>query len=139
MVDRYRIRAVVNLVTLATPVGLLLARLAGCPVQRGPRRLHVATGYRPRLPLAAAFTVGGVIFFRAESVPRSLSLLVHEERHATQWACCLGLIGFPVLYGGSALWSWAISGDHFSGNVFERRAGLAEGGYRPRGVRWRRS
>ncbi len=41
----------------------------------------------------------------------------------------------PVVYGVAAGWSWLRTGDVASGNVFEQRAGLAEGGYRERPLR----
>jgi hypothetical protein len=41
----------------------------------------------------------------------------------------------PVLYLAAAGWSWLRTGDFASRNVFERRAGLADGGYRERPVR----
>jgi hypothetical protein len=45
-----------------------------------------------------------------------------------QYAWCGGLVMLP-LYGGAALLSWALTGDFGARNVFERRAGLADGGY----------
>jgi hypothetical protein len=61
-------------------------------------------------------------------------LLDHEERHVTQYAWCGGPV-MPVLYLGAAGWSWLRTGDFASRNIFERRAGLADGGYRERPVR----
>lgn len=131
---RYRLRSAVNWLTLATPGGLALARLAHCHIARGPRGLWFATGYRPAFPRAAAFTVGSVIFLRTAAV-RPGPLLEHEERHTSQWAWCLGLLGFPALYAAATLLSWAVAGDRYSGNPFEVRAGLTSGGYPPRGPR----
>jgi hypothetical protein len=51
-----------------------------------------------------------------------------------QYAWCGGLVMLP-LYGGAALLSWALTGDFGARNVFERRAGLADGGYSAKGLR----
>jgi hypothetical protein len=61
-------------------------------------------------------------------------LLDHEERHVTQYAWCGGVL-MPIVYGAAAGWSWLRTGDFASRNVFERRAGLADGGYRERPLR----
>lgn len=65
----------------------------------GPRGLLFAFGYRRRLPVAAAFTIGSVILFRRglEDVQRFPELIGHEERHVTQYALCLGLPFLPLL------------------------------------------
>jgi hypothetical protein len=54
-------------------------------------------------------------------------LFAHEARHATQYACCGGPVMLP-LYRIAAGLSWALTGNLGSLNVFERRAGLADGG-----------
>jgi hypothetical protein len=147
---RPRLRQVVNVVTLATPLGLLLAHAGGgarCQsapdgsrgrrpaqdVPDTPEGLVVVTGYTWPLPPAPAFTVGNVIVLRRghEHLAGNPRLMAHEARHATQWAVCGGLPFLP-LYGLAAAWSRVRAGDAFSRNVFERRAGLADGGYRPR-------
>ena len=89
-----------------------------------------APGYRLRVPRAVAFTVGNVVLTRltADELAKRPRLLAHEARHATQWAWCLGPVFLP-LYVVAALWSRARTGDFATGNVFERRAGLADGGY----------
>ncbi len=135
---RTQARSIANWVTLATPLGLLISRVGGCRVRPGPRGLSVASGYRLAIPGARAFTVGNVIVVREERHLLQPQLFAHEERHASQWALCLGVIGFPPCYGLAALWSFLLTGDAHSRNVFERRAGLAAGGYRVRSVRWRR-
>jgi len=58
----------------------------------------------------------------------------HEARHATQFACCGGLVMIP-LYLAAAGVSWALTGDFGARNVFERRAGLADGGYQDKPLR----
>lgn len=126
-------RTVANWVNLSTPIGLALAIATRCSIRRGPNGLILALGYRPALPVAGAFTVGGVVFFRArfgrpEEHP---ALLAHEESHSSQYACCGGLPFIPLYFAGAA-WSWLRTGDPASRNPFERGAGLAAGGYRER-------
>ncbi|MCU0302363.1 MAG: hypothetical protein MUF35_12340 [Candidatus Nanopelagicales bacterium] len=136
-----RARQLVNLVNLSTPAGLLVARLGGAVPRRGRAGLVVARGYRLGFPPAPAFTLGNVVLVRREAPPGAdpiasipVPLLAHEERHATQYAMCGGVL-MPVLYLGAAAWSWVRTGDFGAANVFERRAGLADGGYRERPVR----
>jgi len=74
--------------------------------------------------------MGNVVLLRHERLLQRRRLLRHEERHATQWAWCLGIVGFPLLYGAASLWSLLRAGDYFSRNPFEVRAGLRDGGYR---------
>lgn len=136
MAGRFRLRAAVNWINLSTPAGLLLARFAAEPqVHRGPRGLWVARGYRWSVPPAPAFTLGSVVLLRSASragvdpvasIPAHL--LDHEERHATQYAFCGGIV-MPLAYLAGAGWSWLRTGDFASRNVFERRAGLVSGGY----------
>ncbi len=119
----------VNLVNLSTPLGLLAALTGRAQVSPGPDGLLLAKGFR--LPMKApALTVGNVVLIRVddEVLARRPRLLVHEARHATQYACCLGPVLLP-LYGAAALWSWLRCGDPSSYNAFEVRAGLADGGY----------
>ena len=121
----HRARQVVNVVNLSTLLGIAVAKASGARLQRGPDGLVLATGPRRRLLPASAFTMGNVVLV---AVPDpSADLLRHEARHASQWACCVLL--FLPLYWGAALWSLWRCGDHWSRNVFEQRAGLAEGGY----------
>ena len=141
MRTRHRIRAAANWLNLSTPAGLLLARVAGSPARRARDGLMVSHGYRLPVPPAPAFTLGNVVLLRAPAPARAdpigsirVPLLVHEERHATQYALCGGVV-MPVLYLGAAGWSWLRTGDFASRNVFERRAGLVDGGYRERPVR----
>jgi hypothetical protein len=136
---RWRLRQVVNVVNLATPLGLLLALAGRGSLRRGPDGLLVARGVR--LPATApALTIGNVVLVidrhGGDVLAGRPRLLVHEARHASQYACCLGLPMLP-LYGLAAAWSWLRCRDPSSYNVFEVRAGLADGGYadkRPRQV-----
>lgn len=126
-----RARHVANWVNLSTPLGLLLARAGGATLRRGPRLLYLADRYRWSFPRAGAFTVGDVVITRhdlARLLARHPRLLEHEEAHSRQWAACLGLPFLP-LYLASMGWSWARTGDRAARSVFERRAGLANGGY----------
>ncbi|MEU9024283.1 hypothetical protein [Actinomadura sp. NPDC048394] len=142
MKPAYRVRSIVNVVNLSTPLGLLLAVAATRRTGGGPRLrsagdgLLVAGGYRAPVPVATAFTVGNVILFRGDasgllSDPR---LLRHEARHSTQYAWCLGVVMIP-LYLACAGVSMALCGDWASFNPFERLAGLADGGYERRPLR----
>ncbi|GAB2690109.1 eCIS core domain-containing protein [Thalassiella azotivora] len=132
-----RWRSTVNLLTGATAGGLLLARLGRARVEPGPDGLLLACEYAARFPAprARAVTVGDVVLLRmdvgsARSRPR---LLAHERRHAAQWACWLGPVGFLPAYGLASLWSVLRVGDAARANPFEVRAGLADGGYRTEG------
>lgn len=126
-----RLRALANAVNLSTGAGLLLAALSRTRLEKGPHGLILGTGYRPTLPLAGAFTVGNVVFYRADRsfIDSRTDLLEHEAGHATQYAWCLGLPFLP-LYAACAAWSLWRTGDPGSRNFFERNAGLALGGYR---------
>jgi hypothetical protein len=129
---RWRLRQVVNMVNLSTPLGVGLALAGRGSIRRGPDGLLLA--HAVRLPARApAFTVGNVVLLRLDdaALARRPRLLVHEARHATQYACCVGLMMLP-LYGLAAGWSWLRCRDASSYNVFEVRAGLADGGYADR-------
>ena len=130
MTPGQRLRQVANILNATTPLGLLLAGCARTAVRRGPRGLLLATGYRWRLPAAAAFTVGNVVLFRAGPAEAlaNPALLGPEERHSTQYAWCLGLPFLP-LYFLAAGWSLIRTGNPGSRNFFERHAGLQAGGY----------
>ncbi len=133
MTGGQRVRMVVNLLNLSTPLGVLLAAVTRTPLARGPGGLILGTGYTPRLPVASAFTVGNVVIYRAGRcyIDARPALLAHEARHSSQYACFLGL---PLLslYGLCALWSLWRTGDPGSRNPFERHAGLEAGGYTER-------
>jgi hypothetical protein len=132
-----RLRQVVNVITLATPLGLLLARLGHARLRPGPHGTIVAAGYRSRFPAphASAVTVGDVVLLRLDDdqLARRPRLLHHESRHSAQWACLLGVVGFPLAYGLASLWSWLRCRSMALQNVFEVRAGLVDGGYRAPG------
>jgi hypothetical protein len=137
----HRARQVANLLNLATPAGLLVARIGGAVPRRSRAGLLVAHGYRLSVPPAPAFTLGNVVLVRARPAPGEdpvgavpVRLLSHEERHATQYAL-LGGVLMPLGYVAAAAWSWWRTGDPGSANPFERAAGLADGGYRARPVR----
>jgi hypothetical protein len=132
----HRLRAVANAINLSTLLGLIIGVVGRARLGWGPDGLVLGYGYRIPLPPAPAFTLGNVVLFRAapEILERRPSLLVHESRHATQYACCLGPV-MLVLYAFAAGWSWMRTGDPASRNVFERRAGLLDGGYQERPLR----
>lgn len=135
---RYRIRELVNWINGSTLLGLVAAGVSRTRLTRGPNGLFVGHGYRLPVPPRRnrAFTVGNVVLCRysdAELAARP-TLLVHEARHATQYAWCLGPVMLP-LYFLAAGWSWLRTGDYASRNVFERLAGLDDGGYTERPLR----
>jgi hypothetical protein len=128
--DRYLLRGVANWLNLSTPLGLAVARLGHADLRLVERRVYLATGYRLGFPVAGAFTVGSVVLTRHDRawVEARPLLLAHEERHCWQYAACLGLPFLP-LYGVATTWSKLRCGDRAARNVFERWAGLADGGY----------
>ena len=100
---------------------------------RGPDGLLLALNYRLSVPApnAPAVTVGDVVLLRmsAAELAARPRLLVHEGRHAGQWACWLGPAGFLPAYLLASAWSWLRCRDFARRNVFEVRAGLEDGGY----------
>jgi len=86
------------------------------------------------VPPAPAFCIGNVIVTRLDSFQDRSPLLRHEARHATQFAWCGGVLMLPM-YFLAAGWSWLATGDFGSRNVFEQRAGLADGGYASKPLR----
>src|SRR6516164_5199116 len=132
----YRVRLAVNLVNGSTLAGLLVAAAGRAQPARAADGLIVATGYRLPVPPGPAFCLGNVIVTRldADGVRGAAILLGHEARHATQFACCGGVVMLP-LYFLAAGASWVLTGDFAARNIFERRAGLAEGGYAERPLR----
>jgi len=118
-----------NAVNLTTATGLLAARVAGCPITSRDGYWE-ATGYRWRFPDAGAFTIGCVVISRQ---PVPAAVWEHETSHMRQYAL-LGALFWPA-YGLAAGYSLLRTGDWWSRNVFERRAGLAAGGYAQNPVR----
>ena len=129
-----RARQVVNLANGSTLAGLGVAALGGARLARSADGLFVGTGYRLPVPPAPAFCLGNVIVTRLDGLDPSSVLFRHEARHATQYACCGGVVMVP-LYLAAAAVSWALTGDTGCRNVFERRAGLADGGYTDKPLR----
>lgn len=129
---RPRLVPLLNWINLSTPCGLAVAALSGCRVSAGPSGILLAEGYGRRLPKARAFTVGSVVLLRGripDGAPAGfVRLLEHEARHTRQYAACLGLPFLPA-YLLAAGYSLLRTGDPASRNVFERRAGLSDGGY----------
>jgi hypothetical protein len=125
---RYRTRLAVNLVNGSTLAGFGLGLAGRASLARAPDGVITGTGYRLPLPAVPAFTMGSVILTRAGALPPDTALFRHEARHTTQYAWCGGLLMLP-LYFTAAGASWVLCGDFGAWNVFERRAGLADGGY----------
>jgi hypothetical protein len=123
-----RLRQAVNLANGSTLAGLGVATLGGAEIARSVDGLFTGTGYRPPVPPASAFCLGNVIVTRAGELDPGSRLFRHEARHATQFAWCGGVVMVP-LYLAAAGMSWVLTGDFGSRNVFERLAGLADGGY----------
>jgi hypothetical protein len=123
-----RVRQAVNLVNGSTLAGLGVAALGGAVITRSVDGLFTGTGYRLPVPPAPAFCLGNVIVVRGDGIDPGSPVFRHEARHATQFAWCGGVIMIP-LYLAAAGVSWALTGDFGARNVFERRAGLADGGY----------
>jgi hypothetical protein len=122
------VRQVVNLVNGSTVAGLGVAVLGGAAIARSVDGLFTGTGYRLPVPPASAFCLGNVIVTRGDGIDPGSPLFRHEARHATQFAWCGGVVMIP-LYLAAAAVSWALTGDFGARNVFERQAGLADGGY----------
>ena len=129
-----RVRQAVNLANGSTLAGLGVAALGGAAVARGADGLFAGTGYRLPVPPAPAFCLGNVIVTRGDALDPGSRLFRHEARHATQFAWCGGVVMVP-LYLAAAGVSWVLTGDFGARNVFERLAGLADGGYADKPLR----
>ena len=129
-----RVRQAVNLANGSTLAGLGVAALGCAATTRSADGLFVGIRYRLPVPPAPAFCLGNVIMTRGDGIDPGSSLFRHEARHATQFACCGGVAMIP-LYLAAAGVSWALTGDFGARNVFERRAGLADGGYTDKPLR----
>lgn len=135
-----RVRWTLNWLNGSTLLGLLAARIGGCETKPAASGLIFAHSYSPRLPRASAFTVGCVVLFRAgpEEVAARQLLVAHEARHSTQYALCLGVPFLPLYFLAAGI-SWLLTGDPASRNPFEQAAGLRDGGYLQRPLRWKLS
>ena len=128
------VRRWANWLNLSTPLGLIVTSLSGARPRTTRDGYYLATGYRWPVPIAGAFTVGDVVITRqarrgADPIsPLTPQVWEHEKRHAAQYAWWGGL-PFLAAYFAAAGYSWAVSGDPASYNVFETRADLAAGGY----------
>ena len=123
----YTLRTVANLVNFSTLAGFAIARVGQAHISSGPRGLWYAEGYTLPFPVAGAFTVGNVII-----TPRTIAAIgepavTHEERHT--WQYTAGGTLFMPLYLTAMGWSWIRTGDRAARNIFERAAGLKDGGY----------
>jgi hypothetical protein len=129
-----RLRQAVNLANLSTLAGLGAAVAGRARVAASVDGLVVATRYRLPVPPAPAFCLGNVILTRDDDMVVGSQVFRHEARHATQYAWCGGVAMVP-LYLVAAAVSWVLTGDFGAGNVFERLAGLADGGYSEKPLR----
>jgi hypothetical protein len=129
-----RVRQAVNLANGSTLAGLGVAAVGGARLVRAPDGLFTGTCYRLPVPPAPAFCLGNVIITRQEAIDPGSGLFRHEARHATQFAWCGGVAMVP-LYLAAAGASWLLTGDFGARNVFERLAGLADGGYQDKPLR----
>jgi hypothetical protein len=132
----YRVRLAANLVNGSTLAGLLVAAAGRACLARTADGLLTGTRYRLPVPVAPAFTVGNVILARNDraALASMEALLAHEARHATQYAWCGGLAMLPMYFLAAGV-SWGLTGDFGARNVFERQAGLADGGYTDKPLR----
>jgi len=131
---RHRVRLAVNLANGSTLAGIGVALAGRSRLARAPDGLLAATGYRLPVPAVPAFTMGSVIVTRRDSLPPDTALFRHEARHATQYAWCGGVLMLPAYFAAAGA-SWLLCGDFGPWNVFERQAGLADGGYADRSLR----
>ncbi|MEU4559860.1 hypothetical protein AB0F72_15875 [Actinoplanes sp. NPDC023936] len=126
-----RTRTVLTAVNGTTAAGLLIAKLTGTTIKRGPDGILIAEGYRFRKPPASCFTIGSVIITKRSAEwlldSRRARLLAHESRHASQYAV-LGPLFWPA-YWVACAWSITLTKSFGARNYFEKRAGLADGNY----------
>ena len=132
----HRWRLAANILNGSTLTGIVVASAGGARFRPAGDGLLVGAGYRLPVPPAPAFCVGNVLVTRLgyATFTGEVRLFAHEARHATQYACCGGVLMLP-LYGIAAAVSWALCGDFGARNVFEQRAGLADGGYTEKDLR----
>ena len=129
-----RLRQAVNLANFSTLAGLGAAVAGRARIARSVDGLVTATRYRLPVPPAPAFCLGNVILTRDDDIDPGSPVFRHEARHATQYAWSGGVAMVP-LYLVAAAGSWALTGDFGARNIFERLAGLADGGYTDKPLR----
>lgn len=131
----WQVRVAANWLNLSTPLGLLIARMGHAQVDAVGVGLLLATRSTLTPARAGAFTIGSVVITRHDRpwIDQRPQLLLHERRHASQYAVCGGLPFLP-LYAAAAAWSWWRTADPAARNPFEQLAGLADGGYARRPV-----
>ena len=129
-----RLRQAVNLANLSTLAGLGAAVAGRAQIAHSVDGLIIATRYRLPVPPAPAFCLGNVVLTRDDDMVVGAPVFRHEARHATQYAWCGGVAMVP-LYLVAAAVSWGLTGDFGARNVFERLAGLADGGYSDKPLR----
>jgi hypothetical protein len=134
MRPRLRVRQAVNLANGSTLAGLGVAVIGGATIARSAEGLFTATRYRLPVPPAPAFCLGNVIVTRGDVMDPGSRVFCHEARHATQFAWCGGVVMIPFYLAAAGV-SWALTGDFGARNVFERLAGLADGGYADKPLR----
>ena len=78
-----------------------------------------------------------MIITRRAWIDTGSDLFRHEARHTAQYAWCGGPLMLPFYFAAAGV-SWLLSGDFGAWNPFERLAGLTDGGYRDRPLRWSR-
>jgi len=110
----------------ATALALGLARLAGRRALVGEDLFMCCTNVPRWLNGPRGGVTIGNVFLTSGAGPTP-ELRRHEVRHADQWAL-LGPLAFPVLYVLAEGIAW-LRGKGPEGNVFERLAGLGDGGY----------
>ena len=131
---RHRVRFAVNVANGSTLAGLGVAVAGRARLSRTADGLLAGTGYRLPVPAVPAFTLGNVIVTRRDSLPADSTLFRHEARHTTQYAWSGGLLMLPLYFAAAGV-SWMLCGDFGAWNVYERGAGLADGGYADRPLR----
>ena len=109
----------------ATTLAVAWARAHGATFVLGPDLFVECSGMRPGSYARGGTTIGNAWLHGGLGGPERRR---HELRHADQYAL-LGTTAFTALYGLNAL----VTRNRPHRNVFERWAGLADGGYAPAG------
>jgi hypothetical protein len=134
MLRRNWFRHTLNTLTGINLFGLIVGVLSrGKPEWDAERGLLVFMSCQIRWPRAAAMTFGDIVVVRAGQWQRLADvpapLMQHEAEHARQYLFTLGLPYFP-LYWIACAYSYVRTGNYWSRNAFEVKAGLQNGGYR---------